>query len=423
MFAWLDILNTASGMLLTLCFSYQFFYIIYAIVRKPRHFQAVEQKHRYAVLISARNEEGVVGHLIDSIRLNDYPKDLVDIYVVADNCTDATAEISRNCGAFVYERFDTEKRGKGHALDYLMDQIFRKHGRDHYDGFFVFDADNLLDKQYITQMDRCFSEGHRVITSYRNSKNYSSNWISAGYALWFIREAKYLNNPRFMLNTSCAISGTGFLVHKDIIQQQGGWRHFLLTEDIEFTVDNVIQNEKVAYCHDAMLYDEQPTSFRQSWRQRLRWSKGFLQVTRKYGTGLIKSIFRNRSFSAFDMLMTICPAYFITVTSLFINFGVLLYSIIINNGKTLQILGGLAGGFCGTYLLLFGLGLITLIGEWKQIHCPAGKKILYCFTFPFFMLTYIPISVHALFAKVEWKPINHTCTLSVEDMEKDLSKV
>lgn len=423
MFTLLDILNIASSILLTLCFSYQFFYVIYAIVKKPRRFQAVEPKHRYAVLISARNEDAVIGHLIDSIRLNDYPRDLVDVYVVADNCTDATAEISRNSGAIVYERFNTEKRGKGHALNYLIGRIFSEHGCDHYDGFFVFDADNLLDKHYITQMDRCFSEGHRVITSYRNSKNYSSNWISAGYALWFIREARFLNNPRFLLNTSCAISGTGFLIHKDIIKQQGGWKHYLLTEDIEFTVDNIIRNEKVAYCHDAMLYDEQPTSFRQSWRQRLRWSKGFLQVTGKYGTGLVKSTFRNRNFSAFDMLMTICPAFFITVANLLINLGTLIYTVIFNSTEVTRILVGLAGELSGAYFVLFMMGLITLIGEWKQIRCPTGKKILYCFTFPLFILTYIPISVHALFAKVEWKPINHTCSLSVEDMERELSKL
>ena len=140
MFTWLDILNIATSILLTICFSYQFFYIIYASVKKPRHFKAVDQKHRYAVLISARNEEAVIGHLIDSIKLNDYPRELVDVYVVADNCTDKTAEIARSCGAFVYERFNTEKLGKGHALNDLIGQIFSKHGCDRYDGFFVFDA-------------------------------------------------------------------------------------------------------------------------------------------------------------------------------------------------------------------------------------------------------------------------------------------
>lgn len=423
MFSWLEILNITSSILLTLCFSYQFFYILYAFIKKPVRFKPVKPKHRYAVLISARNEETVIGHLIDSIRRNDYPRELVDIYVVADNCTDATAEISRNHGAFVYERFDTEKRGKGYALNYLIGQIFREYGRDHYDGFFVFDADNLLDKQYITQMDRCFSEGHRVITSYRNSKNYSTNWISAGYALWFIREARYLNNSRFLLNTSCAISGTGFLVHKDIIKRQDGWKHFLLTEDIEFTVDNVLKQEKVAYCHSAVLYDEQPTNFRQSWRQRLRWSKGFLQVIRQYGAGLIKSVFRDGSFSAFDMLMTISPAFFITVTTFFVNFCALLHSAVFGTGEAVRILLGLLSGFCGAYFLLLAVGLITLIGEWKQIRCSIGKKVLYCFTFPIFMLTYIPISIHALFAKVEWKPIHHTYSLSVEEMERDLSKL
>jgi len=280
---WLTVVNIITSILLTICYTYQFYYIIYAILVPSRLFKKVEQIHRYAVLISARNEENVIGHLIDSIKANDYPQELVDIYVVADNCTDSTAKVAAEKGAFVYERFNKEQVGKGYALKYLYSNIVEKHSADYYDAFFVFDADNLLDPKYISEMDKCFSEGHRIITSYRNSKNYGDNWISAGYALWFIREAKYLNNPRFLLGTSCAVSGTGFLVHSDIFKKQNGWNHFLLTEDIEFTIDSVIHGEKIGYCHTAVLYDEQPSSFKMAWRQRLRWSKGFLQVIRNYG--------------------------------------------------------------------------------------------------------------------------------------------
>ena len=119
-------------------------------------------------------------------------------------------------------------------------------------------------------MNKVFDSGYKVVTSYRNSKNYDTNWITAGYSLQFIREAKYLNNPRMMIKTSCAVSGTGYLVDSSIIKKNHGWKCNLLTEDIEFTVTNILDGEKVGYCEDAMFYDEQPTTFKQSWNQRMR---------------------------------------------------------------------------------------------------------------------------------------------------------
>lgn len=368
-------------------------------------------------MISARNEEKVIGHLLQSIKACDYPSELVDIYTVADNCTDRTAQTAAENGATVYERFNQELIGKGYALNELYSYITDLHGTEYYDGFFVFDADNLLDKHYITEMDQCFSAGNRIITSYRNSKNYGDNWISAGYALWFLREAKFLNNPRSLLGTSCAISGTGFLIHRDILNQQNGWKHFLLTEDIEFSVDNVLLGEKIGYCHTAVLYDEQPSSFKVAWRQRLRWSKGFLQVMHNYGHCLLKKSVK--SFSAFDMLMIITPAFIISLFCLAINLTALVYASVCNSAFVGVIVNSLFNTVLSAYLMLFVVGLITGICEWKQIHCSTLRKILYFFTFPLFMMTYIPISVQALFVKVEWKPIEHNVAISVDELTNE----
>lgn len=140
--------------------------------------------------------------------------------MVADNCTDNTAEISRQHGAIVYERFNNILVGKGYAMDYVFNKIKDEQG-DYtcYDGYFVFDADNVIDVNYVMEMNKVFDSGYKVVTSYRNSKNYDTNWITAGYSLWFIREAKYLNNPRMMIKTSCAVSGTGYLVDSSIIKK------------------------------------------------------------------------------------------------------------------------------------------------------------------------------------------------------------
>ena len=111
----------------------------------------------------------------------------------------------------------------------------------------------MLDCHFVEAMNRTFTDGYEVVTSYRNSKNYGENWISAGYALWFIRESRYLNNSRMLMGTSCAISGTGFLFSRKVIESTNGWVFHLLTEDIEFSVYHILQGRTIGFCADAVL--------------------------------------------------------------------------------------------------------------------------------------------------------------------------
>ena len=305
----------------------------------------------------------------------------------------------------MYERFNDKLVGKGYALEYLLDRIGEEYG-DVFDAYMVFDADNLLSEDYIRCMNETFSDGYRIITSYRNSKNYGDNWISAGYALWFLREAKYLNNARYLLGTSCAVSGTGFLFGREILKSCGGWPFHLLVEDIEFTIHNVVSGEKVGYCPRAVLYDEQPTKFSQSWKQRMRWARGYIQILRKYGGDLLHGIFAKRSFSCFDMTMNIAPAVILSFLGIIINVGAAVYSVL-NGGGTDVLLQSFGQLILNTCLMMFIIGAITTISEWKNIYCSAPKKILYAFTFPLFMLTYLPICIVALFRPVKWEPIVH----------------
>ena len=407
-------LNFVISIVFTLCYAYQFFYIFVGLLKKPREFEAKLQ-HRYAVVVSARNESSVIGNLIRSIQSQKYPKELVDIFVIADNCTDNTADVAREAGAIVYERFNKEQVGKGYALDWMFKLIKEEHADKHYEAYIIFDADNILDPNYIAEMNKVFDNGYRIITSYRNSKNFDSNWITAGYSLWFLREAKYLNNARMSLGTSCAISGTGFLVSAEVIEENGGWIHHLLTEDIEFTTDSIIKGEKIGYCANAVLYDEQPTQFDQSYTQRLRWAKGFYQVFKNYGGKLVKGVFKG-SFSCFDMLMTISPAMLLTLISIFVNIIAIPVGIINHSSDLPLLIKTLAHTLVNFYGLFFLLGTITAITEWNQIHCSKPKKILYLFTFPLFMLTYVPIAIVALFRKIEWKPINHSVSKTLDEI-------
>lgn len=413
----LAIVSAIVGILIMLCFAYQGIYVIIGLVRKPKRYVA-KNEHRYAVLISARNESAVIANLVASIKAQNYRQDLLDVYVVADNCTDDTAQKAKHAGAIVYERFDERKIGKGYALNYLFHCIDEKDGIEYYDGYFVFDADNILEKDYVKEMNAVFDNGYRIVTSYRNSKNYDSNWISAGSALWFLREAKFLNNVRMMNGTSCAVSGTGFLIHKDIIQKNKGWIHYLLTEDIEFSTDNILQGEKIGYCGTAIFYDEQPIRFVDSWNQRLRWSKGFYQVFFKYGKNLAAKAFGRFDFSCYDMFVTLMPAIGLTILTVFIGGASLVLSFV-NFEKVIgSIMNILAISLFNSYMTFFVLGVITTITEWKRIYCKAYKKIVYLFTFPIFMLTYVPISFVALFTKAKWKPINHSIVRTVQEIQE-----
>lgn len=418
----IEILNFSVTILFAVLYFYQAVYVVIGLVRRKweDRYQP-KQLHRFAAIVAARNEENVIGELLDNLRKQNYPSELLDLYVVADNCTDRTADVARNAGAFVYERFDEVHKGKGYAMDYLFRQL-KNEGKNDYDGYFVFDADNLVDPNFVREMNRTFDQGYDALTSYRNSKNFGTNWISSGYSIWFLREARFLNFPRMLLGTNCHVSGTGFLISGKVIEENDGWPFHLLTEDIQFSVDSAIQGRKIGYCDKAVIYDEQPTTFRQSWDQRLRWSKGFYQVDREYTVPLLKGCFRKGRLgsSCYDMFITVAPGMLLTVALILINTILLIGFIVQPTHISSLVTGELAelvlSTFSGFYVIFFLYGLLTVLSEWNHIHAKAIQKIGYVFTFPIFMFTYIPISIVALVKKVEWKPIQHTASKENADL-------
>lgn len=408
-------INAIVGLLFLICYAYQLLYVPVALWRKHK-VDCAAPIRRYAVLISARNEESVIAQLIDSIRRQDYPAEYLDTYVVADNCTDNTAQAAREAGAIVYRRSDRVHVGKGYALNFLLTRIREERGDTYYDGYFVFDADNLLSPDYISRMNEVFSEEHPVVTSYRNSKNYGSNWISAGYGLWFLRDAAFLNAPRARLGIGAVVSGTGYVFSREIMLQCNGWPFHSLSEDTEFTVHCLLQGVKIGYCGSAELFDEQPTQLGQSVRQRMRWVRGNALVLLHKGGSLAKNVAGKNGLGCLDLLLSMAPAIVLTVFSV-VGGAAAVVMELLNGGRILPMLPGMMMSFIVPYLLLFLAGAITTVTQWKRIHTSAWKKILYTLTFPIFMATYVPITILALFRKVEWKPIEHRAAITVQELK------
>lgn len=259
-----------------------------------RKFKPAKHNHKYAVVIAARNEEPVIGNLLDSIAKQDYPSDLVTVFVVADNCTDNTARIARAHGAICYERFDPDHRTKGFALQFLFDRIGEDYGRMSFEGYFVFDADNLLKSDYISRMNDSFDAGEKIITSYRNTKNFDESWVASTYALHWLRSIRANHRARSVLRLATNIQGTGFLFSNEIVRD--GWKYTSLTEDRALTADAVAQGYGITYNDAAEFYDEQPTNLKIALRQRTRWSKGHLQAFAQTGPYLFINVFFGKLF-------------------------------------------------------------------------------------------------------------------------------
>ena len=412
----LETINMILGITIFVCYFYQFVFIPVALFGKRKQKNDKPKANSYAILVSARNEETVIGDLIDSIKTQDYDLAPIKIFVVADNCTDNTAAVAKEHGAIVYTRFNKEKVGKGYAIDELMQHLKTDYPAG-FDAYLFFDADNILTPNYVTEINKVFSDGYEAVLGYRNGKNYGDNWISAGYSLWFLRDSRFLNYPRHIVGSSCVVAGTGFVISRSIVEELGGWPFHMLTEDTEFSAYMISSGRKIGFCRKAEFFDEQPTKFSQSWKQRLRWARGTLQVWGKYGGKLFTGMFKY-GLPCFDINMSLIPAYILSVAAVFFNFTLGIVAAFVG-GSVLDVAASFGQLLLNLMGIVFLMGLLTTITEWKHIHTSTAKKILYLFTFPFFMATYIPVAIAALFYKPKWTPIAHTVTR--ESLEKSKS--
>lgn len=418
----ITVFNNLVGALFTLAYLYQVFYTIWVMIRGEVKLPVAKRSHSYAFVIAAHNEESVIGNLVRSIKAQRYDG-LIDCYVVADACTDRTAEVAREAGAIVWERNDLARRGKSWVLDFAFDRILNQQECP-YEGFFVMDADNVISPDYVEIMNKAFDQGFLVCTSYRNSKNFDSSWVSAGYSLWFMRESRYLNNARMLLGTSCAISGSGWLVSASIIRGMHGWMFHTLTEDLQFTAFCASHNIRIGYA-PAEFFDEQPTDFKTSWTQRMRWSRGGYQVFFSYWRDLVRGIFKGHFFASYDMLMTMSPAMFLTIISVFVNLAYLIIGtasrgFIATQSELGACVGSIVTTLVSSYGMFFLMGLVTTISERRHIHARSRWRVIAnVFTFPIFELSYIPINVVALFKKVDWVPVKHDIAVNFDEVVSD----
>lgn len=263
-------------------------------------------KNRFALLIAAHNEEVVIGSLIENMLKLDYPKEMYDVFVIADNCTDDTAKIAKKYGVNVCERFEKEKRGKGYALEWMFAKLFNMD--EHYDAVAIFDADNLVHKDFLKEINSKLQEGYKVVQGYIDSKNPNDSWIATAYSIAFWTQNRMFQLARANVGFSNQIGGTGFAIETNTLKELG-WGATCLTEDLEFTCKLVLNGEKVGWAHDAIIYDEKPLKLMQSWKQRKRWMQGFTDVASRYFFKLVKKSVKEKKFYMFDCALYVLQPF------------------------------------------------------------------------------------------------------------------
>lgn len=394
---------------ITIFWAYQLIISICGLVKLKEKPLLVNKKHKFMAIVCARNEEAVIGNLIESLNQQNYPKELLDIYVVADNCTDNTAKIAKDLGAIVLKRFDETKKTKGYALQWFLNQKVQENAD--YDAFCVFDADNIVAPDFIEKMNIKLCQGEQVVQGYRDIKNPYDTWITAGYALFYWTMNRFYHLARYNLGLSPLINGTGFMVRFDIVKEEG-WNTKTLTEDIEFSLMSMAKGRKLGWAVDAVVYDEQPLEFEASWKQRTRWTVGHIQCIKEHTKELVEEYKHKKSFVVFDGILYLfgsIPMLIITMSLLLVN-GILYLSQGMSGGDLIFNYGKYA---ITTFFVPMISAVFTLKLEKKPIK-PIIKGIL---MYPVFLASWILLNLKCLIKQeIAWDQIKHGKDIKIKDI-------
>lgn len=363
----------------------------------------------FALIVPAHNEEAVIAQLIENLQCLRYPRHLYDIFVVADNCSDATAGLARRAGAVVFERSDPVRRGKGHALEYAFRRLAALPRR--YDAYAVFDADNLVDPGFLNVMNACLHRGDRLIQGRIETKNPDDGWVAASFAMSYWISNRFWSLARTNFSLSSLLGGTGMCIKAGLLRKLG-WGATSLTEDLEFTAKALVHGVPTVWAHEAVVYDEKPLTFRQSWRQRLRWVRGQAQVARAYLPSLVREGLRRADPIRLEMCLVLLRPFYVVGAALLGGASWLLGRLFPSDpflfGQVPMVVWWLpAAAQVLLPLLAVGLDRVPL------------RPLRYLPLFPFFNCTWVPLTVVGVFSAWRrscWSPTRHTRGISYQEL-------
>ena len=382
---------------LSLVFLWSTLIVLVGLIKPAKSHPKATRKLTFAVLVCARNEEAVIRLPVKSVLLAKYPADCREVIVLADNCTDRTAEAARAAGATVWEK-TTPSQGKGDVLAWGLRKLAAERTCD---AVAVFDADNICSDGWFDAMNDALQDGETVVTGRRHSSNARANVIAGWYTVYWDMMNELSNRVRTNLGLSGKLTGTGFAFLLSALDAEG-WQTRTMVEDVEFTVQTNLRGGRVAYVPEADYADEQPVTVRYMWRQLCRWATGGWQVVRAYSVPWGQSLCRHPSLRLFDSFFAILTGMSVAFILLF-NFLALFVRLACGAADSAAV-----HFFFGVFLFVFVMGWFT---AWAAVALSPQKRrprVASILTFPVFSLVLSASVICALVCPTRrWKPIPH----------------
>lgn len=290
-----------------------------------RKIKPAKEKHCFAIVMSAHNEQDIIAVSLKNLRNQHYPKDKYRVFVIADNCTDDTAKIARKLGATVIERQedDPKKRNVGCALAFALPKILELYPEA--EAFIRLDADNIFHPDYIDKMNDAFDGGAELARGYNHSTNLTQNIIAGVSGLWYIRDCRFNCQARSALGIGQMMVGGGMMFSANLVKEYG-WTQKGISEDAEFTMDMLLKKHKAVYVKDAIVYEDQPSTLRDLFKRNYRMGHGLFKLFFTHGLKCFLKFFISLRYSLFDVFLSmlfmpiavLCvfwfPAYYLYLT-------------------------------------------------------------------------------------------------------------
>lgn len=388
----LEIINIIIMLLLVV---YGLYFVITALFlfKKRKKDSIVSDKYsHFTILIPARNEEEVIKDAIQSFKRQKYPKDNYEIVVVINNTTDNTLDV---CNAEGVRGILCERKikNKGDALKEAFDRL----KKEKTDAYIIMDADNVVNDEFLGEMNKSLNEGTLVAKSSMDIKAKENTWVSSSYAIYFFIQSILYSIPRNNIGASCAINGTGIMIKKEVIDKYG-FNVRTITEDLEFMTLCALNNIKIKFVERAICYAEHPSDFKVSMIQRRRWTKGIYEGFIIYFNSIIKNIIKRPNIELLDSLLIYSTPLILILSliSIFINFLIVplpIYLIITSFSLLVS------------YISISLCALFVCVKSKKKIKDFLTGIIM----FPIFLLSWQYLNIIILFKKeVVWDEIKHT---------------
>ena len=310
----------AIGVYLTIYVLYYVVLFVTYFFMRDREKQFVRPKVRFGIIIPAYNEELLLGRLLKSIKTQDYPIHMFDTIVVADNCTDATAQVASENGGIVLERFDKQLHGKGYAIKYALERV----ALAKYDAILIIDADSIIGSNTLASLNQAILEGNNVIQCYNGVANPDESWFTKLLHVSGTIENEIHHPAKQKLGLSSYLMGNGMCFSSKTLLKYG-WDAFTVGEDWEYYAKLIQRGEAVLFAKEARVYHQESSSLKQATSQRIRWSSGRFAIAWKYGLpifyrGLLEGSIRKMDASLPFILPNPSLGMNITITGFLLSF-------------------------------------------------------------------------------------------------------